>query len=176
MPEVGEIRNARAINKSGASRFIWVRCPVCHKERWQNYSYFLKSEYERRGRCASCASREINSKRFLGNRRKEKSGYVSVSLKREDFFSPMTNKQGRVKEHRLVMAKHLGRCLLPWEVVHHKNGVKDDNRIENLELLPDRRWHLIDGTTKSYINRLQKRISELEEMVKTKGTSRTNAY
>jgi hypothetical protein len=79
--------------------------------------------------CISCFNK---SKQYPYSeaRHISKNGYVYVYFRAH----PNCDKEGRVFEHRLVMEEKLGRYLFPFESVHHKNGVKNDNRIENLEL------------------------------------------
>lgn len=74
--------------------------------------------------------------RWKGGRRIDR-GYAYVYAPDH----PNRTKAGYVLEHRLVMEKKLGRFLLRKEVVHHKNGVKLDNRIRNLELLGSNSEH-----------------------------------
>lgn len=74
--------------------------------------------------------RGVNSPSWRGGRRYTNKGYVRVYAPSH----PECMCDGYVMEHRLVVEKEIGRFLNKTEVVHHVNGIKDDNRIENLML------------------------------------------
>lgn len=72
----------------------------------------------------------IKPKRRYPMRTKTQAGYILIKFKEH----PYADSKGYVREHRLVMEKYIGRYLNENEEVHHINGIKDDNRIENLKL------------------------------------------
>lgn len=135
-------------------------CPVCHKplpqaviERKRTYcsracydalrskkakvckncgkSFTHKSKPNQTFCCRACAAK------WTSPRRPTAKGFIKTwrgYILRYKPGHPTAAKSGYIMEHRLLMEQHLGRLLTPDEVVHHKNGKPDDNRIENLEL------------------------------------------
>ena len=88
-------------------------------------------------------------------------GYIGINLQPDDFFYLMADNSGYVLVHRLVMAKHLGRNLHSWEIVHHKNHIRGDNRFENLQLMSDI-GHKQISILERRIDFLGKRVTVLE--------------
>lgn len=75
---------------------------------------------------------------WKGGRCKNTAGYIMIYMPTH----PFATKDGYVREHRLVMEAYIGRVLLPTEIVHHINGITDDNRYENLLLFSRHGDHL----------------------------------
>lgn len=135
-----------------------TRCVLCQKSAWDR-------------------SGSKNS-RWKGGRRKRKDGYIVVYTPDHPYAS-----RNFVLEHRLVMEASVGRRLKPNEIVHHKNEVKDDNRLENLELTT-REWHgrhhsagrkypsrFVPKVEKSSILRLYRGRNTLRECAQSLGLS-----
>jgi len=186
MPELGEIRYDKEIGKGNAwYKYIWSACPSCGTQRW--VSVYLPIRL-----CRKCADKAGAAKRtgklrrdfnpnWQGGKSQDNRGYIRILLPCDSFFYPMAIKSGYVLEHRLVVAQSLGRNLHSFEIVHHKNGNKSDNRLNNLELSSNGSHSLShslgyrDGYQKGLldghheqIKLLSLKIKELEELLNDK--------
>ena len=147
MPTLGDIVKAREIGWRNSNRYIWHACVFCGKERWVQVR---KGGQPSAVQCNSCARKgepRVSGSshwNWKGGRSRRIDGYVKVLLYPDDAFYAMADPKGYVWEHRLVVARALGRCLESWEIVHHKGTKypsaskenKSDNRYpENLELV-----------------------------------------
>ena len=102
-------------------------CPVC--------KVIFVTRWDRQVCCSQSCARALDArvhgpKNWKGGVNKHPAGY----LKEQRKGHPLADRNGYVMQHRLVMEEVLGRQLEVHERVHHKNGVRDDNRPENLEL------------------------------------------
>lgn len=76
---------------------------------------------------------------WKGGRSKDRKGYIYISISQIKDFYPNAqwstgSKRRKMLEHRAVMSQYLKRPLFSAETVHHRNGDRSDNQIENLEL------------------------------------------
>ena len=106
------------------------KCIVCNKEFTRDSRY--SDEQIKKARF--CSRKCANFKEFCPS---WNGGKIEVQnyIKIKSYNHPFSDCNGYVFEHRLVMEKHLNRFLKKEEIVHHINGIKTDNRIENLMIL-----------------------------------------
>ncbi len=135
-------------------RIIKGLCVGHYQQKWQRGEDLaplrLRSPNGRRAECSFqgcdkraesyglCNSHGRQRKRGvpLASLQAKGTGHVTVQGYRliSKIGHPNAFANGKILDHRWVMAEHLGRALLPSEDVHHRNGDRLDNRIENLEL------------------------------------------
>lgn len=123
-------------NSKNIGRFCSRKCYWSHrKNHIEEYSFRKGKKPWNKG------LKGYNSGKFhwnwRGGRRKHPSGYIEIYCPEH----PFARHGGYIYEHRLVMEKKIGRFIPSNEHVHHINGVKDDNRIENLMLFSSNSEH-----------------------------------
>lgn len=84
----------------------------------------------------TCSITEWSKARFCSVKCKRKFPFRwSRGTLTKNGYIAMSDGNRRILQHRLVMERYIGRKLTEKEHVHHKNGIKTDNRISNLQLL-----------------------------------------
>jgi hypothetical protein len=173
MPEAGQTISAKKLGKKYRGRFIWAICADCGKGRWVQGD----GGKPRSLRCRPCNARlgREHKGNWKGGAAIRRGRYMVVRVARDDFFYPMADSDSYVLEHRLVMAKSLGRCLQPWEIIHHRNSIKTDNRVGNLQLVTDDRHRqitLLENKIKfqaAKISTLEAELNSLKPMLNDRG-------
>ena len=162
----GSIVHWRSRDPENSNR-VAVTCGRCG-----NVRYATPQRGKRwKGFCLKCANKGSAHHNWKGGRTIDKDGYIQIhqaSLSTEDLSIAlsMLDHLGYVREHRLVMARKLGRPLEQDELVHHLNGKTDDNRLVNLDLI-SRKEHPKEHAT---INRqLQDEIGRLQTLLDEHG-------
>lgn len=119
-------------NYKGGITLTKYNCEICGKEISYRNAIFGKSK------CQECYTKTLSGKNNPNWRggRSTTYGYILIFSPKHPFAQ-----QKYVTEHRLVMEKQIGRYLKPEEIVHHINGIRNDNRIENLMLFNNIKEH-----------------------------------
>lgn len=165
MNSVEELRLSISPNLRQSDK-VKIPCLDCGKERWVSVERILGFKFT--GWCVDCRRKHHKPPKYYKNslvrhrlNRLTPIGYAMVSLPPSDPFIGMANRGRIVLEHRLVVAEALGRCLNRREIVHHINRIKNDNRIQNLTIVSNKRHEQIMA--------LERRIDYLERLLKKSG-------